>query len=1247
MADGSVKIDARIDNSNIRSDVERINRELGRMGSNMGSVARTIRDAFNSEINNLGSNVQGNVSDINEIFNNIGSNLIQIGREARINFDEGFNPLDSDVRNEVLQVNNELLRIGINIQSIAAQIRSEYQAEIDRLSSITQSEVNQVNGELNNMGNGMNSTAREIRETFGNNFNQINNDIRRGYSGISAESQRMMNEMKSAYAAQKIGMAGVRDEQIRIQYGFFNLAQQSAEWQGTTEDFISQVEALGAAQKKANDAAINSNRLAMMGMLQTIATMANMTTQAQRISDNYTRMANPIYNVNRAGLAAANSLNQLANRGNAAVLALKMLGPTASMKDLLNMNMMITQGLMRMQMVALMAAGSCALLYGKLHEANMEMNPKYAEAYNNMIEKLTKALQPMRDAFAALMIPIYNFVAAMADLVIKFNEAHPVLAKFIQGVMMLVPALTLILSPLAIGIGLWNGMLAMWNAVWMLIGPLITGLAAMSATVWVVAAAVVGLTMLISHLWKTSETFRNGVMTVINTLKDWGKSLMELGNKGFVAASNGIKQFISLTTELGKYLGHVLLTGENFSDVISNLPKPIQGIATALAPAMVALNSFGQAMVTLGSYFASVLITGNQFADVVAAMPAPLQGIANAIAPLLVSLNSFGNSLVILSKYLVGVVATGNTMSVWINQLPLGFQNAALALGGVVATIRNTITGLVEAIRLAIGGDTSQLGVIFSTIMPSLIAMLVGGLPGLLIAASRFLPTIVQGINQTLPLISTTITNVINTMVNLIVTYLPMFIAQGVAILTKVIEGILQVLPVVVTTLITVATTLINTLVSTIGVLLPIILDAGMKILMAVINGIVTNLPKIIEAALKIMDTLLNALIVLLPKILDAGIKILMAIIDGIVKVLPKLVDTAIMLVNKIIEMIMQNLPKILDAGVKILMAIVDGIIKMLPKIVDAAVKIITQLVNIIMQNLPKIIESGIKILMAIIKGIIQIMPQLAVAALKIIYEIAKTIIANLPQILAAGVQILWSLIKGIYSVLSSLWSAITDNVIGGIKKCFSNAGSMLLSAGKDIVRGLADGISGMASDAINAAKKMAGKVKDAVTGFFDIHSPSRVMKAVGGFITEGVAVGIKDQTSEVVKAAELMSSAVLDGFEALSNDIELGNIVGNDNFQGMDLGVTPDFKLPKMDDVIKGSVSMAPTAYERMSGSVKAEKETRKAEAQNGSDEKQPTYIIMDKKVVGEVISEDVDNANKRRTNRLAQFAPQVVPAF
>ncbi|PGH85766.1 carbamoyl-phosphate synthase [Bacillus thuringiensis] len=820
-------------------------------------------------------------------------------------------------------------------------------------------QVERLNRELDQIGRDMNRIMRRMSSEYNEGFDSMGRYSRRVYRGTSEEAQRMYSEMASANRQQSIAMRGIKDQMISAQYQYFKLAQASQTYTGTTREFLAEVERVGKAQKAANDAEINANRLKMMSMLQTIGYMQNMTTQATRITENYNRMANPIYRINNAGLAAANSLNRLANAGNASVLALKMLGPTASMKDLLNMQMMITQGLLRMQMVALMAAASCVVLYSSLHNANMEMNPKYAEAYNNMIEKLTKALEPMRDAFAAVMIPVYNFVSAMADLIIKFNEAHPVLAKFIQGTMMLIPLLTLILSPLAIGIGLWNGMLAAWSSIWMLIGPLITGLAAMSATVWLVAAAISGLVVGFTYLWKTNEKFRSVI-----------------------------------TESIG------------------------------------AVTAFGQVIVALG-------------------------------------------------KYLFWTAVDGDYLNDWITHLPVGFQNAAELIGRDVASIREKIAQLVEAVRLALGGDTSQLGQIFSTIMPTLIGLLVGGLPGLLLSASRFLPTIVEGINTHLPMITSTITNIMTTMVDLITTYLPQFVIQGIEILSKVIEGIVQVLPIVVTTLVDAATTMINTFVNIIGTLLPIVLDAGIKILMAVIDGIVKNLPKMIDAALKVMDSLIHTIVKLLPQMIDAGIKIVMALIDGIIKILPQFIQTAVLLITKLCDMLLQNLPKLIDAGMKILMAVINGIIKILPKLIEAGIQIIVKLVETLIQNLPKLIESGGKIVNAVIQGIIKILPKLIETGLKLILEIVKAIIQNLPKILAAGIKIVQELIKGIVSLVGQLGSTITNSVVGTMTKKLDDAKKTFFNAGKGLMEQMKKGLEAMKGKVLDTMSSIAGKVRD------------------------------------------------------------------------------------------------------------------------------------------------------------------------
>lgn len=187
-----------------------------------------------------------------------------------------------------------------------------------------------------------------------------------------------------------------------------------------------------------------------------------MTPTATRLRDNLRTMGNPLYSLSHGALAVGEAIERMANRGSAAQLALEFVGPNASMKELNDQIRVINTGLMRMQWLRSSAAISSVLLYGALHKANMEMNPKYAEAYTKMLEKLSEAFNPMKEAFAAVMIPVYKFVTAIAELIIKFNEAHPVLAKFIQGTMMLVPALTLILAPLAVGIGLLKGYRALY-----------------------------------------------------------------------------------------------------------------------------------------------------------------------------------------------------------------------------------------------------------------------------------------------------------------------------------------------------------------------------------------------------------------------------------------------------------------------------------------------------------------------------------------------------------------------------------------------------------------------------------------------------------------------------------------------------------------------------------------------------------------------------------------------------------------
>jgi phage-related protein len=397
--------------------------------------------------------------------------------------------------------------------------------------------------------------SRTMR-SFERNMDHALSSVRNGTNQVSDATRGMANEMRQAYRDMRDSMSAFRVEQMAVEYQFFQLGQNAEAFAGRTGDFMSEIERLGRAQRTINDNMLRNNRIALGQFYQQVGAMTTMTTQAARISANYDRMANPMYRVNQAGLGIADSLNRMANRGNAAVVALSLLGPTANMHQLRNMTMMITQGLMRFQMVAIGAAITSALVYSALHKGAMETVAGYEEAFNRMKSLVRQAFQPMVDVFGMVMVKVYNFISAISEMVIRFNEAHPVLAKILQGIMMLIPALTLILSPLAIGIGLVAGFSAAWGFLWTLIGPVVTGLAAMSATVWIVAAAIVGLVAGFTIAYNKIEWFRNAVDTAWAWIKET-----------FITALNVIKSAVAQAmAAVSKYFGEELAKIRKFWD---------------------------------------------------------------------------------------------------------------------------------------------------------------------------------------------------------------------------------------------------------------------------------------------------------------------------------------------------------------------------------------------------------------------------------------------------------------------------------------------------------------------------------------------------------------------------------------------------------------------------------------------------------------------------------------------------------
>lgn len=70
--------------------------------------------------------------------------------------------------------------------------------------------------------------------------------------------------------------------------------------------------------------------------------------------------------------------------------------------------------------------------------------------------------------------------------------------------------------------------------------------------------------------------------------------------------------------------------------------------------------------------------------------------------------------------------------------------------------------------------------------------------------------------------------------------------------------------------------------------------------------------------------------------------------------------------------------------------------------------------------------------------------------------------------------------------------------------------------AGKDLIRGLINGIKSMASEIYNTMKEFCGSIVKDVKGFFGIHSPSRLFRdEIGVMLVKGMIVGVQKENKK------------------------------------------------------------------------------------------------------------------------------------
>lgn len=190
---------------------------------------------------------------------------------------------------------------------------------------------------------------------------------------------------------------------------------------------------------------------------------------------------------------------------------------------------------------------------------------------------------------------------------------------------------------------------------------------------------------------------------------------------------------------------------------------------------------------------------------------------------------------------------------------------------------------------------------------------------------------------------------------------------------------------------------------------------------------------------------------------------------------------------------------------------------------IQAAISVVVKIVgwilklaaSILGKVLPPIIKLAAFMLGAFVRGM--------VAGVSAVVKIIGAVIRFGAKIVGA----VGSVARFVSGLKSKFGDAVhfVAGIPGKIVRALGHLGSLLVSAGRDVINGLIHGIEGAAGALYDKARRIAHTISSTIKGALGIHSPSRVMMSHGRFIAEGLALGMEKGTARVNKAALAMTA--------------------------------------------------------------------------------------------------------------------------
>ncbi|MGE0981337.1 phage tail tape measure protein [Bacillus cereus] len=802
----------------------------------------------------------------------------------------------------------------------------------------------------------------------------------------------------------------------------------------------------------------------------------------------------------------------------------------------------------------------------KMMESTIDANSKtFVNALGPAIEAVANSITNLVNWFANLSGTMQSVVAISAASVTAFlviATAAGIMINAIGATLVVFGKLFLVIGKLGSIISmLVEGITILGTIIGALLGPI-------SGTIAILSLLGVALVQLYKH----NETFRNAVNSAWESIKNVTVSAIEAMKSAidsfgaylatipakFAAMGSAIGAFFESVKAKFSGLGQIISGA--FGSAIDGISAKFSGISSAISPIVEYIKS---SFSSIGNIIATLT-------PVIVRLGLSFLGISGPVGWIIILIASLGATIFKLVN--TNDQAKAALMSAW-ESIQSVFSAVASVIMPIITSLAQGIidafaplapefqkTGQVIAESFAtLGPAFAELGAAFGELGSTIMALFGDVVKQVVPVATDLFKLFGENLQLMLPMV----TDLMKLFAETTIGIMPA-ITQTIQELSQMLSALAaEVMPMLSEMAQQVFPIIANVIQASVGVwiailklfadVIVIIVQEAVPILLTIIQQVFPVIQSIIQTAIPIVIELIKLFGEIITIVATTVVPLILQVVQAVFPVIMAIIQAVMPVISALFQAVAEIIKGVLIPAIQFILSIVQAVFPAIMGIITSVLGIITNVIKLftsilkgdwsgaweavkgitssVMSLIGNIIKGAMSLIGAVVTGGLNLVSSIFSSVLNAVWGVVKSIFNGISNVISSVMSAVGNIISAGWNAVSSATSSILDAMSNTVSNIWNKIisflkGINLMDIGKNIMEGMLNGITSMASRIWDKVTEIGNGIKDKLTGLFSIHSPSRWMRdMIGENMMQGWINGVDGMKSAVIKTSENMAN--------------------------------------------------------------------------------------------------------------------------